>query len=1367
MDIRELQKRLDQGIDHGRLSFDNISKNVASFFNIMQYYSYASGLVLDNPNIQCTDSSNTLTVTGSATWLTKLSLDFNIQFKNRDDITESYISISLPGDHIMEIPGLDWFHIDSVSMNLQSIDSSTYYYLTNGFTGALSCKLNVDNVIIDLACPIPSYDGLYLQADLTNVNFPTVSDLAKMVGGRSALSIPDDIDKLGQIRLYKIAVGIQSGADNFNKLSLVSFEFGTAQNWDLVAGIFTLENFRVLTNVFRPMDSANRAFGGAIKGTVKVGRVEADLCAQKLTPSDSWTFSALIPEINLSDLAEKALSAVYQQVDLPAIKFKDTYMEVTPSTGDYSFKTRSGGDSTWDIPIAIKKITIKAVGIDAARTNGQLHGKITGTLTIGSVDFSAYIIHPGPGQGWQVGGMTGPDQNINLTSILSGVCDLLGVSLPYGIPEIDVKNLVLGYNTLNGAFTLKGDANTTLSLPIGSCSYDIQASLYVSYNPASKGLSAWLQGGLHVGNAEFDVRFGMGDYANTNYASWTGENGQTIGFQDLASLLGIGDVVSTPQGLDLSLDKAVFLYDAVNKRFTLSAHSKNYGNAFFTAGKTASGGMGFVFGVDFGGSVKLSDLPVIGGELKAADFLTIKQASILVSSGDFKDYVIPDLPPLPSGGTPQPVQPVAAKTRLQLTRGVSLAAIIDFASSAQGNKRIQNLNSVVGMNELVLQVAFTTNDIKLSIGLDGCIYIPTRDNTMLKLSNAGISIDITTEIIFQVYGSMSFSINGRDISATARLAIDETEAMVAVYVESSGKPLPPPPGINGLHLDSIGLAMGVFFAPPALDLGVQGKFKIGDVQTSDDSFAMVLQIIEEVPNPALLSFHVDRMDFGQIVTLFTNQSEPDIVKAIEVVKADEVSFYWAEQVVILPDGTNAQPGFAFGANLDIFGFKAHGDFELSLNAGIKGDAELDPINFQGVLKVEGDGAGINKVYQEKDGKWEIADNRQIVRNVPPLPTKNVTVVSPGGPVFKIDCTSSPYLHIDWQVSLFDIVKEKVDATIDNSGVTFDLEYNVAGIEKLVLSCRLASSLQFSAGASFVLDADKSIGPITVLGINCGSIHLQTKISAGISVSISSSGFELKINNMSFNFEGAGLSIPDITLNIAPSSLKEIPEAIFKYLIDNADRLFSYLFNTASQWAKLAYNGTITGFESVGGVLKDAFKLDSNEAARVMKDAGYAADQIGSMLKDTYNLAASAISTILSGLGFGYDIISKVLGDIFPGIHVDFWAVPHVDTPSALHVDIPEAVHVDFGTGGVHIDTPQTPHVDTPHLDKGTGPHVDFKIPPWGPHADNPVLHVDTPHYDDGIIPHVDTPAHVDTPLVPHTDTPAIPHLDTGMHIDLG
>ncbi len=1091
---------------------------------------------------------------------------------------------------------------------------------------------------------------------------PTLNEILKFAGGQDFVSsLPSGFSDIPAIAVRQLIIQFDPVQ---RAISLIRFAIGTAQPWNVIDGYFSIKNVSMEMSILDITDSTRRSILGRLIGSFKIGPAFLQFMLRRDNPADAWSLTGSLPagqSVNLTQVATSLFSGLATlPSNLPEIVFDQLSVTVTPANGSLAFHAAS--TSTWNfVPGTFE---INNFSLDFAYSKNAQPSKFQGALatkmTLGGVllNFSAQL-NQSSGAGLVFSGTAGPG-SIPLGQFVQQAAHQIGASLPQSlvqaIQDIQIENLEVSFDTQKKSFQFIGNAKIKGVIPLGAKSYELQtrAKLFSAVDQATgqRSFTGNLEADLQIGKAMFVVSFDFGPNAKIFKGQWRTTDGTAIGFEDIAEALGIPHTISVPQGLDLGLKSAAFEYHSADNMFMLSAESSLFGDAFFTGGKGQSGSWGFIFGVNLPPRAKLSSLPVIGKDLKAADFLTFKQSAVMLSSTTFKNVVLPGLPALPPAqpavstqlvapsASGRNVKPVAGGATLQLTPGLSLAASLDFSASSS-DRKTHNLLSIVGGDELLLQVSIGQSGLSLYASLSGKVGIPSG-KTRLALTSPAIRIDLTTEVVFQLSGGMSFVINGAQIVATARLIISETEAQVAVDISSDHGSLPSPPGVKGLHIQNFGMIMGVFFEPPGLDLGLQGKFRIGQVQgTRDDEFAIVLEVIEELPNILYLSFYVDKLDLGQVITLFTDKTEPAIVQAMEIVKASDLSFHWSEGVVVLPDGSIGQPGFGFSGSIQIFDFGAHADLEVGVTTGIHGDAEMSPVNLKGVLEISGDGKGISRTYQQLNGQWTLVANNSIVRQKPVPPTRQEVIVPPGGPVIQFNSSSSPFVHVNWLVTLFDVVKTRTEVTISSSGFAFLLTYDVVGIEHFSLNCTLKDRDHFSASAIFHLGVDERVGPIRVAGIDCGSLHLVVRIDAGMSITLDPTLFAMGING-SFNFEGLAFSIPTVNVSVAPSSLKELPAKIAQQIKDHADQLFAALFADAKKWAEMIGRGVVVGVTDMSNALKNAYHKTAQEAAQLMKAANQAANTVAAGLKTTYGLTADAAASAMKGAGYAADQVAAGL-----------------------------------------------------------------------------------------------------------------------------
>ena len=540
-----------------------------------------------------------------------------------------------------------------------------------------------------------------------------------------------------------------------------------------------------------------------------------------------------------------------------------------------------------------------------------------------------------------------------------------------------------------------------------------------------------------------------------------------------------------------------------------------------------------------------------------------------------------------------------------------------------------------------MQVSLESVDAYLSAALGDNVYIPSGRG-QLPLYKPTIQINLKPLPSVQLSGALEFTVQGTLVMATARLTISETEAEVAVFLAADQGALPAPAGLRGLHGESFGVEMGVFFEPPGIDLGLQGSFRIGSVQTlQPDQFAFVLEVIGEVPNLQYMSFYIDSIDLAEVVTIFTNASQPAILQELSMVQASDLSFHWADTAVTLPDGSNITPGFGFSGNIQIYSFGAHADVQVVESTGISGFAEMSPINLQGILRIGGNSKGIYRIFEQINGVWTQVRNNTVVQPPPGPKTQLQTVVAPGGPVIRIDTQGARAIDISCTVSLFDLVNAEVNVTIGSGGISFNLGYDLDNIERFDLSCTLVDRENFSANSSFSFDLDMMIGPIHVLGMSMGTLRLYADLNAALAVTVNPSLFNMVLSG-GFDFEGISLTVPQFEITITPTSLNALPGILSQQIRNNADRIFAELFATAEGWADMIGRGVVVGIDDMATALKNVYRQTANEAAWLMRSAGRDVTEVAAGLNYAFQQTAQAAAASLRMAGYAAEEVARGL-----------------------------------------------------------------------------------------------------------------------------
>lgn len=835
-----------------------------------------------------------------------------------------------------------------------------------------------------------------------------------------------------------------------------------------------------------------------------------------------------------------------------------------------------------------------------------------------------------------------PIGGASLSDLLQEMGGELDVVVPTAMMQavqgVRISTLALSLDQDPTTFTFVCDtAPIPVHIGLHRCNVVFQAKVSVNHDAVTgqRQVDLHLEADLPIGPATFVLSYDTGPSGGIT-GTWS-DPYVTLDAAHILTAIGINDPLSVPDDLDLSLTSVSFQCAIGEPSFTLSAETSCFGDAFLTLEKGPNG-WGVVFGVDSAKTGSLSGLPGMPANLHGANLLPVSRSAFVIATQAFSHFSVPSLPRLPSlrgprtpgAGTGRSVTPLISGHALQLPKGFSLFPEIDLGTAP--DLRMLNLGKIIGCSSLLLQVSLSPSAVYLSIELAGGVSIPSAKGR-LPLTDPTVCIDLAPEFAVTLSGGLQFSVHGTPVTATASLTISETEAEVKVSLAADQGPLPALPGLPGLHFEKFAVELGVIFEPPAVDLGVQASFRVGPVRSlTADQFAFVLEVVEEVPNLRYLSFYIDSLDFGQVVTLFTDVDESSRLAALEVVKGSDLSFHWSESALTLPDGSVAAPGFGFSGSIQIFEFGAHATMEVPTSGHISGFAEMSPVHLNDVLHVTGDGRGIRRTDEQLSGVWTQVRNNTVVQRQPPPPTRINQVVAPGGPVIQFNRPQGPIIDVSCRVDLFDRVGADVDVTISDSGFAFALTYELNGIERFDLQCGLKDKDHFFAEGDLSIHVDTLIGPIRLAGCNLGTVHLNVDIGAGIRVSISPSSFDLSLSGR-FDFEGLRFTVPTVNLDVPIPSLRRLLPLMLSAIRSDADALFSDLFYDVKKWADLIARDVVLGVHDMAETLQNAYHVTAEDAAHLMHQAKKDAETVAAGLRNVYLQTAGAAATSMKAAGF--------------------------------------------------------------------------------------------------------------------------------------
>lgn len=545
-------------------------------------------------------------------------------------------------------------------------------------------------------------------------------------------------------------------------------------------------------------------------------------------------------------------------------------------------------------------------------------------------------------------------------------------------------------------------------------------------------------------------------------------------------------------------------------------------------------------------------------------------------------------------------------------------------------------------------------------------HIPLGNGKTLVIAKPTVALDISPLfrfVVFKAYATIPFDIFGAKFDAKITMVLDNVEAEIGAVVEGDHASLPFPP-VPALHLDEFGVGMGVIFTPPSVAVGLQGKFHLGSGQNTvaldDDTYALVCAFEEEpegipVPNPLYLAFHVPRLDFATLITLFTNQE----VKLDLPVSLQDLAFQWAEnplEPVALPDGTLTEMAFGCSGFLELLTLRLYGTLAINIT-GIQGTFTMAPLELGSLFTLTGDGKGVSL---KVDAQGNPIKNNQLPKTKAEKAAIEQAVarqfVAPGGPVLAVSTAASPYFTLSARASLFEVVHQEIEASITKNGIAFLLDYGA------ILHAKMQCLLQdwHNLSAQFTYGLELRVPLPTIAGFALGSLHVVALCQADLALTTSREAITLQVSG-AFDFAGVTLRFGPYTENVNIAKLTDLIEAISHSLIADAASVFSPFINEAEQWVRSVKNAVIAGVTDVGKGLRDAFHKSAQEAATIMHAVGYGLNEVTSTLVHTFGVAAPQVASLLSTVfgapphdiaaalrqvGFGAQTVAQALSQAF-------------------------------------------------------------------------------------------------------------------------
>jgi hypothetical protein len=424
---------------------------------------------------------------------------------------------------------------------------------------------------------------------------------------------------------------------------LVSVQIGISLglNWTIIPNTLELEKIGAVFTINDPARPKAENISALLFAELKVGSVYLETSV--LLPDR--IFQAQLASGSEIDVNE-VIDTFAKGVSLPGndkliIYQLDVFAQVKKGEEAYSLEAGAYGTLT-----IIKGLIIDNINFFIAYQFQALSEvKLSSTLFLSNIQAELFLLADYQKEsGWQFEGRTYPGQAIPIGTLIKDLVTLFDdVTLPSAIEELTIQNLGISFNTKTKNFTF----NCESKFPIDSQEVDVTVNINI-IQQLDGSYKKHFDGHITIGDLKFALIFDA-DKTSTNFlAAYHDE--KTVKIKDLIGYIDPQLKDEIPEGLEISLKDALFVY----------AKQQSLTN--------------FLFGLNIGGGINLSNLPLVGQEFPPNQTVKIS-LQVLVTKADFTATQLQTFNTLyPDGGIKLPTTEI--KQRLDLTPSIQLGSEI-------------------------------------------------------------------------------------------------------------------------------------------------------------------------------------------------------------------------------------------------------------------------------------------------------------------------------------------------------------------------------------------------------------------------------------------------------------------------------------------------------------------------------------------------------------------------------------------------------------------------------------------------------------------------------------------------------------------
>jgi hypothetical protein len=568
------------------------------------------------------------------------------------------------------------FSVENVQYSLRA--SPSYSTATRAWESSCALMWSVDLVIapspstgkqhppyrIPIGVGVYNKDGaIRFQSNLTEGMSLVWDALAGAIPG-SPLRIPTsefqlkDLVKLTELELL-------AGRNERGELSLewVSLRVETNEEknrWVLIDRLLALDAIDFDILVRRP--AGNPSVNFTLSGLFGVGKEGVLRLATEFDYSANeadYSFSGQLidgTKLNIKEILSQFLGHSRYQ-ELPEMEVRDFSFSVRPKSKVYEGEILLHGD--WSIP-GLSALSLQEVFFRLRHEGeGNTTFQAIGSFELGGVRLFVSADYVSDGHGWTFAGGAYEQEKIPIVKWLGDITTMFGlganIQLPAPVRGLEISGLGARFNTATKDFSFQGTAEFPVDGKKGGASnakLTIQVDLEHKPDQASHALT--FGGSLQLFEREFAVNYDSQGNTSLLVAAYDGAKAGQIEFKDFVGQISQELAAVIPRGVKIDLTRAQLAF-----------------------GKTGENSK-FLFGVELGAGIQLSNLPLVGQIFDRSQTLSVV-LQILAANADFEEDEVKRINQLTASGvTKLPESKISVSERK-----VHLKASVQFSGISQ------------------------------------------------------------------------------------------------------------------------------------------------------------------------------------------------------------------------------------------------------------------------------------------------------------------------------------------------------------------------------------------------------------------------------------------------------------------------------------------------------------------------------------------------------------------------------------------------------------------------------------------------------------------------------------------------------------